>query len=1197
MDSKPKEGLPINEVVPLKLVPGQERISGYIDGLNAVLKLYKIKPSSFLDGATFLCNQTLRHNPDWIAQSAHSLREIGYLFSGTPQKRSRKIRNSILVFLLPLLRLIQRSRPLTRSTKVQDVIRIYLEESESTFLAYRITETTHILAEISHHHSRHKGDPKESLKILRKMGVITQNDQDITGDVFINLTKDFLNTILSTISAQLTIHKKIDLFCQQLKNGKGDKRYLAFLLASNADARKYFYAIVSVESVEWIENNGFLEIIKQKSDDTRKYAYKTPELDYLSRVVETNPKKVADIILSFDAIKNLNLETIDRFLWICTKMSARQLARIIPKINQEKWVPAIGNFNHWSFEYKQIFDKLSKANDSKSIVTLAEAVLSIRTPDDIKRNAFGSVDNPFYLNDLHFSEVFEQLPRINPSSYESAFDVLTHTLGSAIALGEKEDDVFAIGESFPLFDFNFFSSTAPDKHYSSRDDVRDLAITTREFANRLIGSSKDLKEIRRIYEKYIGPLPDSRSLWRLRLYIWSLHPEEFKSELRSAFFRGVESENNLWPVTGGAEYEQALKKGFFVLDKSDKELYIQQTLTLFENIKKSGAYGYGILSSIFDFLSDNDKKRAEVLFKHPLKKDYSPRSIIGESHSGYVIPQAPSDSEEIWKGSISIIIETLKTKWTPESLQKLDMKKDFLKPINAEGVATQLIANIKERLPEFIEKSELFFDRDCLDSHYTYSFLRGVQEAIRANSNAIKNTDVSPLIRLGKRIADSGILTPFDINSRDRDQFDAWLSGWNGVCSSLSDVMTEILRNDSKSTSNLFSFRTELLSIISFLLKSSDPKPADEQIDTAKMKTMAPGENEYQVSDPLTCAINSTRGRAFETFIHFVQQDSQNYPKESRTKLSKDIRDLYEEILASENTRAITFMFGHYIAFFYYRDPVWMEKVIPIIFTRDPNKIDLYMAAWEGYISSSLYDELFKQLQHQYSRAIALDPNTYTKRTYRTNLDEGLATHMALAYAHFDDFDLNSELFKTFWATVNSKRAASFISFIGRSIISRDQPKKWLQEHPEVKAKKLEEFWDWALQNCNDKEALQEFGFWMQTKDDIFKADWLADHIEKTLAKTCGDLEWEIGFIDSLPTLAQIDPEKTLKSIRSYLIDGSILKTARGYIRADKNLIDMLTILYKNKSTRDGTYKLINDLLPIGGGQFWSLKKIIEDNP
>ncbi len=1195
MDENPPNGLAVNEIVPVKLVPGQERIAGYIDGLNAILKIYGVKPSTFLEGATFLCSPYINHNPDWIAQSAHSFREIGYLFSGAPTKRGR---SSFLIRILPVLRILQNYLPskIVRAKKVEEIIRVYLEEAEAAFLAARITEMTHIFADISHHHSSKRGSAQESLKRLRKLGFAKETDVVISENVFLDLAKGFLGTISETISAHLTIHRKVDLFCENLKENKADRRYLAFLLASTPDARKYFYAVVPTASIDWIWNNGFLDVVKERSDDLTRY--RLPELDYLTRVAENNPKRVVDFMLSFDTTTNINLETIDRFLWICTKLPAKELVRMVSTVRDKKWIQILGGRNHWGFGYKQMLDTLATANESGSILVLAQAILAVRSKEDVKRSSFGSVENPFYFSDLHYSEVFERLSEVSGKKEEDVLKLTLKTLANVVLLsGEKEDDVFSIGDMFSLFDIDFFTlSLEHDRHLSSRDDVRDLSAVAKIFTDKLISKScNDPDEVRRLYNTYIVPLPDARTMWRFRLYVWSLCPAVFADELRDAFFRGFESEKTLWPITGGSEYEQALRKGFGSLSVPDREKYIQRAFELLESLGKEHPYGFGILSSIYEFLTDDDKKRAEALYKHPLKPDFQPEPSIGRSYAGTVVPQTPPESEDEWKKPVPEVVKLLKTDWAPEVLQKKYERHDFLKPINAEGVAGALLTNIKLRLPEYVACSQLFFDRDSLDPHYTYSFLRGIQEAVRADYQFASEIDWGPLITFGLSIKESGAISAYD-NTREREKFDAWLSGWTGVFSNLADVLKELLRtHNSKPVIDFNMHRDSLLGILEFLLDYPDPQPKDEENKTAVISTKDPGDEEYQASDPLTIAINTTRGRAFETFIFFVEQDGKKFAKDATSKVSDDVKKVYEQVLAMENTRAIRFMFGHYIPFFYYRDHKWMENIIfPILFTTEDNKFDLYLASWEGYLASSLYDELFKKLQSEYVRAIALDSTIYTKRRYRTNLDEGLATHLSLAYIHFKDFTFDSDLYKAFWVMPNPKRWGEFISFIGRSIISRDQPKNWLKEHPEVDSKKLEAFWDWALDNCDEKKALQEFGFWMQTKDDIFDTVWLADHIDRTLEKTGGDIEWEIGFVDSLPTLAKVAPEKTLSALRRHLIDGSILKEARGYIRVDGNLIDVLKTLYANSSTKDGTYKLINELLPIGGGQFWGLKSVLE---
>lgn len=970
------------------------------------------------------------------------------------------------------------------------------------------------------------------------------------------------------------------------------------VISLNPDARRYFYARADETWLDWLWKNGFLDVIREKAADPTRYSYQTPELDYLSRVVEKNPTRVVDFMLDVKISKEtFNPEVIDRFLWISSKLSAEHLARIVPKIRDDQWVPLMGPFNRWGFEYKNMFDALSAAKDFDSMITLAEAMLVIRAGEDIKRTSFGSIDNPFYFKDLDHSEVFEHLSEVDDVHAERCLELLLKTLAAIIVLsGQKEDDVFEYGDMFSLFDVDFFTlALGHERHLSSRDDVRDLAATAKIFTDRLIGKSCEKpEEARRIYDDYIKPLPDARTTWRFRLYTWSLCPNVFKEELQSAFFKGIESEKTLWPVTGGAEYEQALKKGFHVLSEEDRKKYIRRAFDLMGNEKKH-PYGYGIFSSVYEYLSEGDRKEAEALFRQPLKAEYVPEPSIGTSYGGTVVPQSPPDSKNEWAKSVPEIVELLKTKWAPEALHKAYTKQDFLRPINVEGVADALLTSIKDRLQEYVENAPLFFNRDALDAHYTYTFLRGIQGSIKENYERAQGIDWAPLVVLGKDMAESGTTKPFEHENRDREQFDAWLAGWTGVHTNLADVIQELLHDENeKPVVDFVKHRDDLFFTMRYLLAVPSPQPDDEQGNKAVIKEQGPGEGEYQASDPFTIAINTARGRAFQAFLQFVYQDGKKFPKNAKSKISDDVRRAYVDTLERERTRAIMFMFGHYIAFFYYRDVAWMEKLLPTIFTKEPAKTDLYLAAWEGYLTSSLYPELFEKLHDEYTRAIALDADSYTKRKYRTNLDEALATHIALAYLHFDHFGFKTDLYKLFWDKSNTKRHGEFISFVGRHVISRDNPEQWLKEHPEVSVKKLEEFWDWALQHCNDKEALQEFGFWMQAKCKIFDPAWLAERIDRTLEKTGGDVEWEIGFMDSLPILAKVAPEHTLSALRRHLLDGKILKESRGYVRVDNDLIETLKILYVNSSTQEGTYKLINDLLPIGGGQFWGLKEILK---
>jgi len=967
------------------------------------------------------------------------------------------------------------------------------------------------------------------------------------------------------------------------------------MISLNPDSRRYFYARVDEKWFDWLWKNGFLEVIKKTPEDPSKYSYRTPELDYLVRIVEKVPHKVVDFMLSFNVAATSNLETLDRFLWISTKLSADELARIVPKIHDEKWIQTMGGFHHWTFGYKDMLQKLADAKDYANLITLAESILAVRSRENVERTSFGSVGNPFYLGDIHYSEVFTRVSEVDDDSLERATVMALHILTDVINLSDKEDEVFDIGEIFPLFDVDFFTlNLSIDRHYSSRDDVRDLAALAKVLIARLVATLDNKpEELRKFYDQYIKLLPNSRSVWRLKLYVWSLCPDVFKTELRDGFFRVFENENP-WPVSGPVEYERALKIAFGLMSTEDRRSYIDGMFQRFGSPGDKPAYGYDILSSIFEHLTAEDKERAREIYKRALNENFEPQTSIGPTYAGTVVPQIPSEAEEGFEKTVPEIVELLKTEWTPKALYENYRNSDFLRPINGEGIGQKLQAKVKERLPEYVANAPLFFDREALDANYTYAYLRGVYDAIRADYTAAGRIDWSPIINLGKAISESGSKEPFASQGRDREQFDSWLSSWRDVHSALADVVHELFHDiEGKPVVDFETHREDLFSVVSYLLMFPSPVPADEQIETAISKVKNPGDDEYLVSDPHTTAINTTRGRAFEAFLQFVYQDSKKFSKDAKARLSGDVQELYKALLQRENTRAIMFMFGHYLFFFYYRDVEFIRSLLPEIFSQEKSKTDLYLAAWEGYLTSALYTELFAELQGEYSRAVALDSSDYPKRSYRANLDEALATHIALAYLHFADFDLATPLYKSFWGKTNIKRHQDFVSFIGRSVISRDRPTEWLAEHPEVTPAKMLAFWDWALENISEAKVFESFGFWINTKVNIFDPSELIKRVRASLEKSKGKIDWEYGLMEALPIFARISPRDTVEILRLYFTEMDTSVQARGFMHIDADLIEVFRMLFNTQDTKEATRKLITDLLPVGNGVYWKLKEAL----
>lgn len=990
------------------------------------------------------------------------------------------------------------------------------------------------------------------------------------------------------------------------------KEQLEKLILANPDARQYFFYKADERWLSWLWENGFLDVIKEKADDPTRYGYRTPELNYLVRVAEKVPDKVVDIMLQVSISKEtFNPEVIDQFLRICSELPADQIARISKKILDEKWVPLMGLFNQHGFEFEKMLKTLESAKDYENILILAQAVLSVRTKKEIKESPGRSItENPFYFNELSYTKVFKYLANVDASYTEQALALSTRVFADIIKVlgkspGNKTKSAFKLYDSFILSDVDFFELKQTSKEgISPREDIRELAATIKLLCKDLIvGQCNQPQKVRSIFKKYIETLPDCQAMWRLKLYMLSLCPIVFKADLNKAFFSIFESANYS-DLTAGAEYKTALRRNFGILTKKDQQEYINRAIELYsddtgdeQEVEYRKHAGSRIFSVLHEYITDEKQKDLKKA-GFQIRTDYKPSPIVGKVSGGSVVPKAPISQEEFDTMSVEEIAEKLRTIWTPELLDKQNTHDDFLHPLNAEGAGGLLQNSIAKRLQEFAGNAGLFFEVDRLDPHYTYTFLRGIENEVKNNKEAASNVNWKNLISMLVSIKDAGEANPFPRTKQWKERYSSWLADWDTVQSMVATLIEELLREiRGKTVLSLSDYREEILAVIDYLFEHPDPEPKDEEPKTATMTRTSPGQKPL-VTEPYMMAINSVRGKTFEAFIHFVYQDGKRFKPSDKVQIAADAKDLYVKALNSEKTKAIMFMFGRYLATFYYRDAKWLQKLIPKIFPASASKKLLYIAAWEGYVSNNLFKEVFEdpKFQELYMKGLSLRRSMDPTREFFKDPEEGIAVHLALAYAHYKNFGFDNSLFKTFWTNGTEKQHSEFIGFIGRKYLSKDDGEGTFKNEPKIK-QRFEKLWDWILDNYKHPKSLTEFGYWTRSEPEIFEAAWLADHIKRTLEKTNGELEWDYGLQKTIVKLAEASPQDTLDILRWSLLEFGVRKEGkRRPIFFETEWSEAFAILYKNKDEdiRNSTYKLIDDLIREGGNQFWPLKEIIE---
>lgn len=978
-----------------------------------------------------------------------------------------------------------------------------------------------------------------------------------------------------------------------------DKKRIREIIEINPDSRQYFFAKADHRWLEWLWDNGFLNELKKPADDIHQYSFSTPEISYLSKVADTVPKKVVEIILDpqiATSQDNFRPELIDQCLRILSSFNAAQVAQVIPKLHSQNWVRIMGNFNHFGFDYKKIFETLFGANDFSNLLLLSETVLTIRTKEEITSGdqSYGA-SNPFYFKDLDQTEVFEFLLKVPDGLLEKTLEILIRSLIDILHLFEKRNEDsqdFHLKDTFHLFDVDFFNHSIGQKErYSFRDDVRELMGLITELITRLIRRNCENEiEAQRIFDKFCEVLPVTRMIWRFRLYVLSICPVPFKDKLQLAFNRVFDVEN-YFEVAGGAEYEKALRKVFEIFSEKEQRDYVINVLLYFtkedDNKQLFLNKGSKILSVINNYLNEEERLKAQSL-GFTIIPDYEPMPDVGKSMSGIVQPQGPINKSEFGSLPVDTIITNLKGEWSPKRLyDKYNQSDNFLFPHNADGVARLLEEDIAERLQDYVNNANGFIDRSEIDIHYTYHYILGIEKAIKIDNVIAAKINWDALIQMFLSIKLAGGSGYLERGDEER-AYDTWFVGWNSIYSAMISVIQQLLVEFNGST--LIDFkkhRENIFDIISYLLKYPEPTPQKESHEDAMMSTTRNGH--HLVSDPFSIAINSVRGRAFRTFVSFTYPDGKEL--DEGLKIKPDVKSLYEQTLAKENTRAITFMYGHYLPQFYFRDRTWIKSLMQRIFTENPEKSHLFLAALEGYLTNNLYKELFDDphVLKLYFRGLDIEEIKESNREYFKDVDEGIASHIALAIVHYrKDFNFDHPLFQAFWKKDNLKQHTEFVKFIGHSVLSKEGIANILTKQPEA-VERLVSLWEWIINNCQEKDVFKEFGFWI--KPEVFDLNWLAQKTLTSLEKTSGIIEWEYDLVKSAIKLAERAPKEMLKITELVLLEGVIKSNSKLY-HLDQEWEEVLQILYQNPSTKKNAEALISVLIRDGGRAFWNLRNI-----
>ena len=1118
-----------------------------LDSLKRGGNIYKKYSEIYRGGIYALRARSRADNPDWMSQSANSFREILYVLK---QKEAKDLKEILQDYL---------GKSLTK--KEVERYKEYLNNLYALF------------SDLTHHFST---VPDLSLKTYQINKNLEIKADAISKDDYFNaikLYKEFLKLLVTTA---LDIHKKID---DCIKNNRRKKDLVKVFFNNSADSKSYFLSQVDDSWLEWLWTNGFFVQLKKPAEDVTKYSYRLPELQYIVRMAEKKSAVVAKIIASVPISKaTLNPEVVDRFLWILSLLPVEQIKDLLPKILSENWVALMSPYHRSGYEHIKIMEKIKESGDNEALLGLAKIILTPRTKEELHAiEGFISSDKLFYLSDITETGLFDQL--LDPANIEreKTLALMFEVLSKVVTYGkDREGDSFGESEPFYLLYSDVFTIEINNTRKSyTRDDIENVIAVTRLLIEELFTvACGNAGEVRRLYDTYISQLPDSRTLYRLRLYAVTRCPTIFQKELKELFFRLFEVGERYTDIEGGAEYHSALIAGFGALDATTQREYLAKAFEYFgaeleekEMQKYRKNAGLEITTYVKDSLTKEEIEQSEKLFgKLPEGQKLEPHPGATMGEAGFVAHRSPVNVADF---SIDQIIEHLKTEWSPAVLKEQYGGDDFLSPRGTEGLGDALKEDIKKRLDAYLAKLGGFFDRERIAPQYVYSMVRGIEEMLR-NKETFTLEQAGKIIEFFEVIKTEGLKAPFQ-----RGEEKNWLADWIEVHKVVVDALLFLTENKALRESLHAAYRDKIRDIISYLL-TIQGSPSKEH-------------EKPEYGEPYHVAINSVRGRAYEALVVFAENDGK--------ALSDDVKEIYQRTLRDESI-AVHFVIGRYLGVFYFRDKDFVKEMLPDIFPKDdPARKDMYLASWEGYLSNTLYDQLFTEFKEYYEHAIGLDPATYTDRKYTKSLDELLAVHLSLAYIHLG-FKIGDPLFDLFWKTPNATRHYEFASFIGRSCLTRDQAgDEWLKEH-NVSKERLIEFWNWMLTTelPIEPKAFAGFGFWVNPNKEVIDEKIIIKNLAATLKKSDGEIDWDYGLTQRLKVLAEVDPANTLEIIRNYLLkDGELNPHRRSPLFSlEHEIKEALSVIYKVPTLKNAVKELIDTLIEKGSSSFWGLKDVLE---
>ena len=511
----------------------------------------------------------------------------------------------------------------------------------------------------------------------------------------------------------------------------------------------------------------------------------------------------------------------------------------------------------------------------------------------------------------------------------------------------------------------------------------------------------------------------------------------------------------------------------------------------------------------------------------------------------FVGPTSPKNAAEFARESVSEVADFLRT-WMPPRGSMVDTR---------EGVARELSAVVEVRAADYASTAELFIG---LDPTYVRAFLSGLTEGVR-NGTVI---EWAPVLRL----MSWAVAQPRDIPGRSRRGLDDD-PHWGWARAQMGRVLQQGFR---RKTVIPAEFRRDVWAIVLTLTEDPDPDASRDE----------------RQQDPLTTAINSTRGVAFETVIGYAAwirgsvfgpPDLAGPPFHDMPEVETVLtQHLNPQIDASPAMRAV---YGQNLYLLHLLSPDWVTTHLQDL--APPSFAGLADAMWQTYLvygfrfsSATLRD--FRPLIERAVYSLQNSKSLY--REYPRRLAH-LVLH--LYFTGKESLQKNS-LIDEFFRKADNETRTYAIGLVPQLLRDESEPEQlapWIDRATAL--------WDWRKEVSTDGEEMAGFGFWMVS--DHFEEEWRLRELRVAVDRA-GVPQYEHAVIEALAQLVAKHPLLVIDAARSLVQNaGGYMELYRLTYRGELRAIVTTALGSHDPEIQKAARELANTLIAKGFNDFLDL--------